>query len=453
MIGSFVAPGSAQSPVHDPRPTADRIVAIVGDKIILQSELEGNLAQLQRENNNAPLPPDTKCALLEQIMAQKVLVLQAERDSLPISDEDVNGAVENQIRAFIEMYGSKEKVEEVAGKSLYQIREDYKEPFRQRLLAEAMQKKINAEVKITPSEVQAYYEKIPKDSLIFYESELEVGQIVLNPKPSRELEKYAIDQLNEFKRQVETGERKFETLANLYSEDPGSKNNGGQYTLNRTEKQWDPDFLAAAFRLKNGEISPVVKTQFGYHIIQMVNRQGDNAVIRHILIIPKIVTADVNAALKKLDSIRAEIIAGKLTFGEAATKFSDDKNAKLTAGMFTNPRDGSTYLSIDQIPDKEVVLMLDSLKPGDISQPFTSHDQMGKIIARIIYLKSRSKPHRENLQDDYSKIQQRALQEKQAKAVDKWFLSKIPTFYIHLDDEFKNCSRLEKWKTAATAGR
>lgn len=427
-------------------PVADKIVAVIGDNIILQSDIQAQLDQLQRESSR-PLPPDAGCALLEQMIAQKALVIQAQRDSLPVSDEDVEGQLENQIRGFINMYGSQKKLEEVAGMSIYQIREKFREPIRERILAEEERKKIVDAVKITPTEVQEYFNRIPKDSLKFFPSEVQVGQIVIYPKASPEVEQYTLQQLQNFKKQIESGQQDFVTLMNLYSQDPGSRQNNGIFTISRTDKNIDPNFLAAAFRLQDGEISDPVKSKFGYHLIQMVHRQGDNAEVRDLLMIPPITSADLRAARKKLDSVRADIIAGKMSFGEAAVKYSDDPSAKLYAGMITSP-DGSTYLTVDQL-DPGIVLTLDSLKPGDISQPAEFTDPYGKKAVRIIYLKSRTQPHLENLRDDYNKIQQQALQEKQYAALDKWFREKMPTFYIWVDPDYQHCQNVEQWAEAS----
>ena len=263
-----------------------------------------------------------------------------------------------------------------------------------------MRDKIVENVKITPQEVKAYFDKIPTDTLTFYESEVEIGEITVYPKASRDLEKLAMDELNDFKQRIESGQSRFEALASLYTDDPGSKNTGGQYNINRTEKAWDPAFIANAFRLKEGQISPVFKSKFGYHIIQMVNRAGDDAIVRHILRIPKVTDTEVKEALDKLDSVRAKLIAGTLNFGEAVSKFSDDENSKFTGGM-RQGQNGS-YLTIDQL-DKDLVVMLKDMKVGEFSKPTAFTDERGKKGVRIAYLKTRTEPHRENMKDDYNR--------------------------------------------------
>ncbi len=436
---------------------ADKIVAKVGDKIVLKSDIESALVDMQQQAlQGQPLPPNATCSAIEQIIAQKILVLQAERDSLPISESDVDGRIESQIRWAEQRYGSREKMTEVTGYTIYQLRERFRDAIRESMLAKAMRDKIVNSVKVTPTEVKSNFEKTPKDSLPFYESELEIGQLILLPKASREMDKYAIDRLLDLKKKVENKEGDFGTYASLYSEDPGVKENGGVYTLNRNDKNWDADFLSASFRLKEGEMSSPVKSQFGYHLIKMNKRAGDNVVVQHILIKPNVVSSDIAASVAKLDSIRTNILAGKMNFGEAVAKYSDEPMAKFNGGMLQNPQTGSTFLTIDQLDDpstKDIVMMLDSLKPGGISKPMQFDDEQGRKGLRIVYLKTRTQPHRENLQDDYSRIQARTLQEKQALALSKWLVDKIPTFYVHVEPEYRECGNISKWMANTVATR
>lgn len=422
---------------------ADKIIAVVGNKIVLKSDIENTITDMQRQG--VDVPPNAKCMALEQAMGVKALVLQAEKDSLPVTDEEVEADIDNQIRYFIGAYGSKDELEKISGKSIYQLKEDFKEGFRDRKLAGAMRNKIIDDIRITPNEVKTYFDKIPTDSLVFYESELEIGQIVNYPKPSRDAEEYCIDQLKEFKLQLESGKKDMRTLAALYSEDPGSKDKSGEYELSRGEKNWDPIFMAKAFSLKEGQISAPFKSKFGYHIIQMVSRAGDDAVVRHILKIPQISQREIAGSIEKLDSVRAKLLTGQMQFGEAVSKYSDDETSKFTGGRRANA-EGSTYITIDQL-DKDMVVMMKDLKVGQYSQPTLFTDEKGKQGVRIIYLISRSEPHRENVKDDYSKIALRALEDKKNDALEKWFSQKISTYYIMVDDEFKGCDEMKAWIT------
>ncbi|HEX7844194.1 MAG TPA: peptidylprolyl isomerase, partial [Chitinophagaceae bacterium] len=327
-----------------------------------------------------------------------------------------------------------------------------RESVKEQMLAEAMQRKIVENVRITPTEVKAFFEKIPKDSLPFYESELEICQIVVYPKASRDLEEYIISEMNNYKRQVENKLTSFAQLASKVSEDPGSKERGGLYELNRNEKTWDPVFLSTAFRLKEGEISAPVKSKFGFHIIMLEQRNGDVAIVRHILRVPPVTDLEIKQASTKLDTVRSKIVAGTLKFNEAGSKYSEDESAKFLGPCIVG-QDGSTYVTIDQL-DKDMVATLTNMKVGDISQPVAFTEQQGgKKGVRIIYLKSRSEPHRMNLQDDYSKISQFALEEKKSKEVDKWMKAKIPTYYIMVDNlTAADCPLLQKYNATDSKG-
>ena len=426
---------------------ADKIIAQVGDKIILQSDIVNAIADYKRQGQDSSLPPNPECAFLEGQLIQKALVLQAEKDSLPISEEDLDALLDNQIRYFIQQSGGKQALEEVAGKTIYQIKEDNRGPFRERQLANQMRSKILDNVKMTPTEVKDYFNKIPKDSLPYFESNLQVSQIVLMPKANKDVEQYVSGQLLDLKHQVESGAKKFDALARIYSQDPAIKENGGQYTVNRNDKQWDPSWMAAIWRLKEGQISPVVKSKFGLHIIQMVSRAGDDAIVRHILIIPPVTATETDMAKTRLDSVRNDIVTNKMSFNTAVNKYSDDNNSKFNGGAITAP-DGSPDVTIDQL-DKDLVVQLQSLKPGDVSHAFAYADERGMQAVRIIYFKSRTEPHVENMRDDYDRIQKQALEEKKMRVLEKWFKDHIPTYYINIDKSYANCNSIKDWWDAA----
>ncbi len=422
---------------------ADKIIGQVGDKIILRSDIQNAIADYKRQGQEAQLPANAECAFLEGQLIQKALVLQAEKDSLVVSEDEIESGLDNQIRGFINAYGSKEVLEEVAGRTIYQIKEDFRQVFKERKLADQMRGKILEPVKISPVEVAAYYNKIPKDSLPFYESEIELSQVQSQPKASKEIEEFCVKQLYEYKRQAESGTKKFEQLCKLYSEDPGSKDNGGQYNINRTSKEFDPTFMSAAFRLKEGQISNIVRTKFGFHLIQMVSRAGDDAIVRHLLKIPPVTEDEIKISVAKLDSAKLMIDKGFISFGEAVDKFSDDENSKFSGGRITS-RDGSSFLNIDQL-DKDLVIGIKGLKPGAVSKPLVYTDERGRKMVRLVYLKNRTQPHRENLKEDYNRIAARALDTKKQTALTKWFKEHLPNYYITIDNDFKNCSSLADW--------
>ena len=425
---------------------ADKIIAVVGNKIILKSDIDNTIMDMQRQGID--VPADARCMSLEQAMGIKALVLQAEKDSLPVTDEEVDAEIDNQVRYFISQYGSKEEVEKIAGKTLYQLKEDFKEGFRDRKLATSMRNKIIEGIKITPNEVRDFFNKIAVDSLPFYETEVEVGQIVCFPKASRDAEEYCIEQLNDYKKQIETGKKDFGTMASIYTEDPGSKERGGMYEINRNQKDLDPLWMSKAFMLKEGQVSNPFKTKFGYHIIQLVSRSGDDAVVRHILKIPQVTNVEMKAGFSKMDTVRSKLVAGVIDFGTAVSRYSDDESSKFTAGMIQG-RDG-TFLTIDQL-DKDLVIKMKDLKVGEYSQPLEYTDERGKKGIRIVYLKTKTEPHRENLKDDYNKVAQRALEQKKETALEKWFDDKKRNYYIMIDEEYRSCSALKHWLDMANA--
>lgn len=424
---------------------ADKIIAVVGkNRIILQSELETAAAQTKQPGME--VTQDAKCNLLQQMILQKMLVEQAERDSLLVSDEEVEAALDNRVRSFIAQFGSKEKLEEVAGKTVFQLKEDNRDVIKESMMAEKVQNQLMQNVKITPAEVQAFFKTIPTDSLPFFPATVEMGQVVVDPPTSPELDKYAHDHLESIRKEIVNDHKDFETMAGLYSDDPGSRNNGGKYEgVSRKGGGWAPEFVAAAFKLQNGEVSPVIKTQFGYHIIQMIRRRGDEADLRHILITPEHTSADFKAAFIKLDSVRTLILTKKLTFEEAVNKFSTDEMSNRTGGMIVDPQTNSSQMEVDKL-DPTLALMIDTMKVGNLSNPQVFTNARGNKSCRIVYMKGITQPHKANLKDDYARIQEIALQQKKSKKMMAWVAEKSPTYYVKIDPAYINCEELEAWK-------
>ncbi len=427
---------------------ADKIIGAVGDKYILKSDVDNAIADYKRQaqgQENAVIP--TPCQIIEGQLIRKALVLQSEKDSIVVTEEEVETAIDSRIRNFMQQFGSKEALEEVAGRSVFQLKEDFRSLIKEQKLAEQMQEKIVDKIKITPNEVRTFYNKIPSDSLPLYESEVQIAEVIMHPKANRDIEEYVIKQLMDYRRQVEAGINKFDQLVKLYSEDPAAKENLGLYNLNRNEKTWDPAFMSGAFRLKEGQISAPVKSKFGYHLIQLISRSGDDAVVKHILRIPPITADEINETKHFLDSMRKEVLAGKISFGEVVNKYSDDDGSKFSGGAITG-RDGSTYVNIDQL-DKDMVIAMKSMKPGDISAPQVYMDERGRKTLRLIYFKERTTPHKENLKEDYNRVAARALEEKKAKSMDNWFKEHITNYYIFLDTEYQACQELKDWTKVA----
>jgi peptidyl-prolyl cis-trans isomerase SurA len=427
---------------------ADKIIATVGDKFILKSDVENSIGDYKRQSQgqeNISIP--SECQFVEGMLMRKALVLQALIDSVIVTEEDVEVAMESRIRNYIQQFGSREVLEEIAGRTVFQLKEDTRILIKEQKLADEMQSKIVEKIKITPTEVKNYYDKIPVDSLPLYESEVQITELVMHPKANRDVEEYVIKQMLEYRKQIESGANKFDQLVKLYSEDPSAKENLGVFNLNRNEKNYDPAFMSGSFRLKEGQISAPIKSKFGYHIIQLVSRSGDEAVVKHILRIPPITNDEINETKLFLDSIRKEMIASRLSFGEAVNKFSDDESSKFSGGAITS-RDGSTYVNIDQL-DKEMVVLIQNMKPGEISAPQVYLDDRGRKTVRLIYFKERTSPHRENLKEDYNKVAQRALEEKKAKSMDSWFKERVPNYYVFIDNSLQACPELKDWTKVA----
>ena len=424
---------------------ADKIVATVGDKFILRSDIDNSIADYKRQaqgQEGVTIP--SVCQIMEGQLIRKALVLQAEKDSIIVTEDEIQNAIDSRIRQFLQQFGSKEVLEEVAGRSIFQLKDDFKILIKEQKLADEMHQKIVDKVKITPTEVRAFYNQIPTDSLPLYESEVQVLELVMHPKANRDIEEYVIQQLMDYRRQIEAGINKFDQLVKLYSEDPSSKENLGQFSLNRNERNFDPAFMAGSFRLKEGQISAPIKSKFGYHLIQLISRTGDDAVVKHILRIPPIAADEINETKTFLDSIRKDIIANKYSFGEAVNKHSDDEGSKFTGGAVTG-RDGSTYVNYDMLPDKDMVVLLKSMKPGDVSVPQVYVDDRGRKTVRLVYFRDRTEPHKENLKEDYNRIAARALEVKKAKMLEAWFNEHITNYYVNIDEDYQSCSEIKEW--------
>ena len=437
----FLFASKVQAQTKNSAENLDKIAAIVGDQIILKSDVER--AYFETLQNNPELKEDAKCTILEEILSAKLLGEQAARDSVVVSDEEIEANLDNRIRYFISMYGSEEKLEEVSGKTVYQLKDEFRPVFKDKMISDRMQQNIMGGIKITPVEVRAFYDKIPKDSLPEYPSMLEIGQIVIQPDYTPEVEEYTKSKLQKIRDEIVGGQTTFETAAGIYSEDLGSRDLAGDLGFMKRE-DLVPEFSAVGFKLQQNEISEIVKTKFGYHIIQLVSRQGENARLRHILLKPSVTSVDIKNATDKADSIRALLLTNKLSFAEAVNKFSEDEGTKYTGGMITSQQTGSSILQNDEL-DPEVALAINDLNIGQYSQPINYVNQTGDKAVRILYLKDRTEPHTANLKDDYSKIQEAALSSKKNQYLLDWLILHIPSFYVNIDEEYLTCENLKRW--------
>lgn len=422
----------------------DKIVGVVGDNIILLSDVE---VQLQQAKSQGEVINDRmRCMIFDQLILEKFFLAQAQIDSIYVSEDDVEAELDKRIRYFItNSFGSQEKLEEYYGKSTADLKDDFRKDIRNQMLAEKMQGKIYGGIKTTPSDVKKFFEAIPSDSLPYFNAEIEISQVVIKPKASQEAKDYALYKANKIRDEILKG-GDFAIKATLNSEDPGSKKEGGDLGF-ITRGEMVQEFEAAAFKLKEGEVSEVVETQFGYHIIQCLERKGERIHIRHILITAPITSIDEQYAVATLDSVANLIKTNVITFEQAVKEYSEDDQSKSNNGAIINQSTGTSYFEMSEI-DGSLLFSMTDLKKGQISQvsPYESPD--GKKAFRIIMIKSESEPHVANLKEDYSKIQTACKQAKQQEALVKWIQEKKSDAYIMIDDDFQSCDIATKWLPA-----
>lgn len=420
----------------------DQVIAVVGSNIILESEVEAQYMQYKMEYGNVSSQSgEIKCSLFETMLYQKLLLNQAELDSVEVSDAQVEQEMDRRLRHYISMIGSPEKFEEYYQKSIIEFKEELREQVRELIRVENVQQTITANVTITPSEVRSFFRKIPSDSLPFINSEVEMSQVVKLPPINYDETEKVKNKLREFRLRVINGES-FATLAILYSEDPGSAKNGGELGLFGRGEMF-PAFEASAFTLKSGEVSDIVETEAGYHILQLIERRGEYVNVRHILIRPKVSPLDLAKAKIELDSIAKLIERDEYTFEEAVQEFSDDPS-KNNGGLLINPMTGTSLFDSDQM-DPKVFFVVDKLEVGDISSPVQFQTQDGKDAYRILFLKSRTDPHKANLKQDWDKIHDWALEEKKQETIGEWIAEKSENTYVKINNNFKDCVFINTW--------
>ncbi|MBK0401482.1 peptidylprolyl isomerase [Adhaeribacter sp. BT258] len=417
----------------------DGIIVKLDNQIILRSELEINYAQAMASGqvNNAP---DLKCEILRSLVMNKLMLARADADSVVVPDDQVKGELDRRMAYFVAQIGSEQKLEEYYGKTIKQLKDELAKQVRDQLVMQKMQDNITGRISVTPSEVAKYYNKIPKDSLPYFSTEVEVGQIVKIGKPSRKNRDEARARLEALKKRIEAGED-FATLARQYSEDPGSAAEGGTLGFFK-KKELVPEYEAAALKLEPGKLSHIVESQFGFHLIQLIERRGEEFNTRHILIKPAASEIDLAETARELAKLRAAIVKDSISFAKAAKENSDDRETKNNGGLFANPKDGSSYIPLDKI-NPAVFFIIDTMTVGQISQPMPYRTDDGKEAQRIIYLKSKTPPHQANLKDDYQKISAAALAEKRNNALDEWFEKNRGSVFMEVNPDFVNCNLLQ----------
>ena len=416
----------------------DKVAAVVGKNLILVSDIENQYSQALSSGETPP----PKCAVLEELLFTKLLVHQSEVDSIEIPEKQVQQELDQRMRYYVAQVGSEEKLEEYYGKSIAQLKEDFKEDVREMLLARQVQQGITADTKVTPAEVRAMFNSFPSDSLPLLNAEMEIAQIVKKIDVNEEEKNNVKEKIRKIRDRIVAGED-FATLAVLYSEDTESAKRGGELGfVGRNDLV--PEFAAEAFNLKGKEISRIVESQFGFHIIQLIKRRGEMINVRHILISPKFSSTDIKNAQHELDSVRKQIVDGNITFELAAQKFSDDDETKLNGGLILNPATGTTKFDVAEI-EPSLFFILDKLKIGEISEVSKQAGSDNKPVFKLLMIKSKSEPHRANLKDDYQRLQNIALQQKQAKAVNTWINKKRKLTYIKITEDFMDCQFKNTW--------
>ncbi|MGB0886929.1 MAG: peptidylprolyl isomerase [Vicingaceae bacterium] len=418
----------------------DKIIGVVGGNIILQSDLESQITSIRAQG--VLVDDNTRCELMEELLFQKLLIHQAGIDSVVVSDAEVESEIDRRMNYFIAQIGSEKRLEEYYKKSILEIKEEFRVIVKDQMLSQRMKGQITSNIQTTPKEVKTYFNALHPDSVPTLESEVEYAQILFNAKESDEAKQAAKDKINAFRERIINGED-FSTLAILYSEDEGSAKNGGELGfMGRAELV--PEFSIVAFKLKNKAVSEIVETQYGYHIMQLVERRGQKVKVKHILVKVQVDEKQVEITKNLADSVHGLLTTDTLTFEELAAIYSDDEQTKKSRGLVVNPQSGTSIFDIDQL-NPQVYYSVDKMKVGDVSSPVPAQSQDGKKGYRIIKLITKTEPHKATFEEDYSKIQNAALMDKQQKATKEWIVTRVANTYIKLDDDYKNCNYDNSW--------
>lgn len=421
----------------------DKVVATIGGELVLLSEVEEQFALLEAQNGT--LPENARCQIFEGLLVSKLMLNQSKLDSIEVTDEEVEVQLQARIDRILGfMNGDISQFEAYYGQSINEVKEQFREDLKNQILTDRMRGQILAGVKVTPSEVKNFFNQIPYDSLPYFNSEVEIGEIVYKPKVNEVERQKAVDKLEGIRAQIMQDSATFEEMAQKFSDD-GSARIGGDLGWAQRGK-FVPEFEAAAYKLEQGEISPVTETEFGLHIIQLLERRGNSIHVRHILIRPEITDADLELARNHLDSIRQLIIDDSISFSLAVKRHSDEKVQSFTNdGRLVNPATGNTFFETGDL-DPDIYFTIDTMEIDGISTPFEFSDPTGETYFRLVQLQSRSAPHRANLQLDYSKIRQAAIESKQNEFINGWVEDKIESTYIALDAIYDGCENLRFWR-------
>lgn len=436
---------SKQAEDIEPVSVVDEVIWVVGDEAILLSDVEQLRAQMEAEGQQLPGNPD--CRLPEKIAVQKLFLHQAELDSIEVTEAEIAQGVEQQINYWISMIGSKEKLEEYRKMSMTQIRQSLRDDFKNSQLAQRMRDKLVEDIKVSPAEVRQYFKEMPEDSIPFVPTEVEVQIITRTPRIKIEETNRVKDELRKYTERVTSGETTFQTLARFYSEDPGSARFGGEMDY-VGRGMLDPAFAAVAFNLTDPKkISKIVESEFGFHIIQLVDKRGDKIKVRHILRKPRVEQEDIDEAISMLDSLVTDITNNKFSFDEAATFVSDDKDTRSNKGLMVNSTEmGRTSKFRMQDLPTEVARAVEQLKVGEISPAFTMTNNRGKTVCAVVKLKARTEGHRATITEDFQIMKDVVLEKRKSEFIQNWVKEKIKKTYVRMKDRYKGCDyEYEGW--------
>ena len=417
----------------------DEVVWVVGDEAILKSDVESERLNAQYEGRK--FDGDPYCIIPEQLAVQKLFLHQAELDSIEVSEQEVLSRLEQQTNWLIDQIGSKEKMEEYYNKTSTQIREMLRENIRNGLTVEKMQREIVGDIKIVPADVRRYFKNLPQDSIHYVPTQVEVQIVTLEPKiPQEEIERVK-KALRDYTEQVNRGEIAFSTLARLYSEDEGTRRRGGELGF-MGRGQLVPEYANVAFNLQDPKkVSKIVESEFGFHIIQLIEKRGDRINTRHILLKPEVEEKDLEASLLRLDSIAKDIRNAKFTFDEAATFISQDKDTRNNHGLMANPNSGTARFEMQELAQvsQEVAKTVEGLNVGEISEPFTMINNKGKEICAIVKLKARIDGHKATITEDYQRLKAIVQSKLGDEKLEKWIRDKQKSTYVRINENWAKC--------------
>jgi len=421
--------------------TIDQVVAVVGKHFVLQSDVETQYLQMRMEGSIQGTEEQAKCQIFENLLFEKLLLHQAAVDSIEVTPEQINGELDRRMRYFVQQFGSQEKLEEYYNKSIIDFKEDLRDVIGEQMLIGRVQDQITEKTQVSPAEVRKYFKSIPKDSIPLISSEVEVAQIVRKPPITHEERFEVKERLKKMRERVMNGES-FAALAVLYSEDPGSAKQGGDIGL-RGRGELYPEFEAVAFKLNTGEVSEIVETEAGYHVIEGIERRGEFVRVRHILLRPKVSPYQMAEARNYLDSVANLIRNDSIKFADAVKKFSTDPS-KNNNGLLINPNTGSSMWPVDEL-NPRIFFVIDKLNAGEISAPVLIQDDKGEDAYAILMLRRRTLPHRANLEEDYNQLQEWALMQKKQETVINWISRNLSKTYVKINENFHDCRFEQNW--------